>query len=100
MTAPRRRWSFSLKMIFVAMFLLAIPLGWAAYSLHWIRQRHRLMGKYFAEMEIETSPGLAPAPLRLFESWGMETFPVPASATDDEIAEVKRWFPETTVVRQ
>ena len=35
---PPRRWSFSLRMMLVVVTLLAVPLGWVAYQLNWIRQ--------------------------------------------------------------
>ena len=40
-TAPNRRWfRFSLRMLFVVLALVSLPLCWIAYDLHWIRQRH------------------------------------------------------------
>ena len=40
MTAPRRRWSFGLRTLFVVVTVLACLL---AYPLNWIRQRHYLL---------------------------------------------------------
>ena len=43
-TPPTRRWfRFSLRAIFVTLALAAIPLGWVAYQLDWIRQRHAFL---------------------------------------------------------
>jgi hypothetical protein len=43
MTVSRRRRSFSLRTLFVAVTVLAVPLGWVGYQLNWIRQRHELL---------------------------------------------------------
>lgn len=86
MTAPRRRWSaFSLQTLFVVVALLATPLGWVAYSLNWIRQRHEfrehhvalefptvLRGPSFFEME-ECQPE-APGCLWIFGERGQPAF--------------------------
>jgi hypothetical protein len=34
---------YSLRMLFVAMTILAVPIAWAAYNLNWIRKRHDLL---------------------------------------------------------
>ena len=42
--APKRRWfQFSLRTLFVLVLLLAIPLGWLAVQLKWIRDRHEAL---------------------------------------------------------
>jgi hypothetical protein len=41
MTARRLR--FSLRTLFVAMTVLSCGAGWAAYQLHWIRERHAFL---------------------------------------------------------
>ena len=59
---------FSLRTLFVLVALLSIPLGWVAYQLNWIRQRHQ-----FLETKVRTRFGVdlvedkhLPWPLRLF----------------------------------
>jgi hypothetical protein len=47
-TAVNRRWfrfAFSLRALFVVVTVAGICLGWLAYELNWIRQRHALMAK-------------------------------------------------------
>jgi hypothetical protein len=34
---------YSLRFIFVAMTIIAVPLAWMTYSLNWIRKRHNLL---------------------------------------------------------
>jgi hypothetical protein len=63
MNAPqpiRRRWyQFSLRTMFVAVTLVAIPLAWVGYSLSWIRQRHEALqaGRVY---DFSTAHGLQP----------------------------------------
>src|SRR5258708_6091516 len=45
MTAPRRRWSFSLRTLFVVVTGLAITLSWLESQLNWIRERHAVLEK-------------------------------------------------------
>lgn len=42
-TSPRR-FRFGLRTLFVVVLIAAVPCGWVAYSLSWIRQRHELLG--------------------------------------------------------
>ena len=53
MTAPRRRWSFSLRTLFMTVGLLGMALGWAAYQRSWIRARHEFMAAAAAVQETE-----------------------------------------------
>ena len=41
MTAPRRRWTFGLRTLFVVVTLSSAGLGWLGYNISWIKQRHR-----------------------------------------------------------
>jgi hypothetical protein len=43
--APKRRWSFSLRTLFVAVAILGIAFSWIAYELKWIRDRHAFRAK-------------------------------------------------------
>jgi hypothetical protein len=43
-TPPHYRcFRFSLRTLFVTVALAAVPLGWVAYQLNWIRQRHAFL---------------------------------------------------------
>ena len=44
-TAPKRRWSFSLRTLFAAVTVLAVLLGWLVFHFNWIRQRHELLAR-------------------------------------------------------
>ena len=37
---------FSLRTLFVLITLISIPIGWVAYQLNWIRQRHKFARKH------------------------------------------------------
>ena len=37
---------FSLRMLFVAVAVVCIPLSWIGYHLNWIRQRHAFLAQY------------------------------------------------------
>ena len=38
-TAPKRRWSYSLRTLFVVVTILGVCLGWVVHSIQWIRMR-------------------------------------------------------------
>ena len=44
-TKPKRRWfRFSLRMLFVLVTVISVPLGWLGYQLNLIRQREVFLG--------------------------------------------------------
>jgi hypothetical protein len=43
---------FRLRTLLIAIALLSIPMGWVAYHLNWIRERHELLRKYAYPQEI------------------------------------------------
>ena len=102
MIAPprRRRFRFSLRTMFVAVTLLAIPLGWAAYSLNWIRQRHEMLRR--TDIGIVPnfySPRLsAPGGLWLFGETGIQSLHVSAPPyLPEEVDRLHRLFPEAQI---
>jgi hypothetical protein len=67
--APKRRWSYSLRTLFAVVTVLGVALGWGAYSLNWIEQRHSLCGQA-AYMLGGSDDGTAPGLLWLFGEQG------------------------------
>ena len=57
MTPPRRR-SVGLRTMLVGVALVSVPLGWVAYQLNWIRERHR--AAQAAEWALWSDPNAAP----------------------------------------
>jgi hypothetical protein len=112
---PRRRWfQFSLATMFVVVTLTAIPLGWTAYSLNWIRQRRavlaeekihrnphrRILGIWPTEWCRENSPGM----LWLFGEPATELVQIVipdvnniTEAQYKRLAQCERLFPEAEV---
>ena len=69
---PRRRWfRFSLRTMLVVVTVLPVPLGWAAYHLNWIRQRHAALARWDASsLSIDRDDKIPPWQLRLFGERG------------------------------
>jgi hypothetical protein len=87
MTAPRRRWSFSLRTLFVVVTALGGSLGWVTYQFNWIRERHRVLADLPRGVVVTVSDPLAdnadnpnipytkpPTALRLFGEMGVVCF--------------------------
>ena len=106
----RRRWfRFSLRTLFVAVTLLAIPLGWLGYSVHWIRQRHAALaasgpaaGWTTQNMGWEGFPlspeRQAPGLLWLFGELGVSRIHISHGPSDKEVAHLKSLFPEAAIL--
>ncbi len=87
---------FRLRTLLIVIALLAIPMGWWAYQLNWIRQRHKFLESHPMHMTNATVGGHsveAPWQLRLF---GESTIGyIHAPKTD--IPEATLLFPEAIV---
>jgi len=70
----RFRPRFSLRTLFVLIALFSLPLGWVAYQLNWIRQRHAFLsrpdGWSWTGFLGNDGPPSAPWPLRIFGETG------------------------------
>jgi hypothetical protein len=113
---PRRRWfQFKLRTLFVAMTVLRIALGWVAYSLSWIRERHQFLStrrQYFDESLLEQMEAqsifngmshrpvkptvAAPRGLWLFGEQGAARVIV---ITPNDLEAARRLFPEAKIVQ-
>jgi hypothetical protein len=99
---PNRRWfRFRLRTLFVLVSIASVPLGWVAYQLNWIRQRHRFLQRHqqpdyellVTDDEARARTDRFPWPLRLFgeqEKWAVHA---PANEAD----EAAKLFPEADV---
>jgi hypothetical protein len=95
-TLKRRWFQFSLGGMFVVVTVFCVFLGWAIYQLNWIRQRAAWRDSGSGAMrsvQTQRAPGFLAAFGEYGESW-IEI----KNGTDEQIAEVKRLFPEATVV--
>jgi hypothetical protein len=101
MTAPRRRWSFSLWTLFLVVTVACASAGWVAYQLNWIRGRHAALARIgYSDVEFdrdETAPPGLPLGLRAFGEPGWESLPLGRKATMREIRELHALFPEATI---
>jgi hypothetical protein len=93
---------FSLRTLLVLIALISIPLGWLAYQLNWIRERHKMLTQELPREYQEyreynkTQPAIlrpAPWPLRIFGEQGIVVIGVPKSQAE-RAAEL---FPEAAV---
>jgi hypothetical protein len=94
------RWRphFSLRAMFISVLLLALPMGWVAYQLNWIRERHEFIRKYEdgarAKLELRSFPILVPWSLRILgEDQSILFAKVPELSAKD----VQRLFPEARI---
>jgi len=91
---------YSLRLLFVLIALAAIPMGWVACQLNWIRQRHELLAKklprqYASYSQIQ--PGFpipkAPWQLRVFAEPGRNLIGV----IQPDVPRAIKLFPEASV---
>jgi hypothetical protein len=97
-TKLKRRWSrFSLQSVFVLIGVASVPMGWAAYQLNWIRERHEFITNH------SKHPHNPPPPVRLDAQfpWALQLFgekPVSrlwVASSDGEMEE--QLFPEASI---
>jgi hypothetical protein len=103
MTTFRRRWSFTLRTMFVVVTVLCCALAWLVYSMNWIRQR-QLVRNQAHEKRLSVCPGVkecpvsAPGSLRFFGEEGVFWIGTPYDEGSPEILALRRLFPEAGVV--
>src|SRR5689334_14501422 len=85
---------FRLRTLFVLVALFSVPMGWVAYQLNWIRQRHEFFDSYQCRHQFYDGP--TPTVL-----WNLRIFGEKPrhglKVRKDRIAEGKRLFPELIV---
>src|SRR4051812_21088207 len=97
---PRRRWyQFSLRTMFVVVFVVSIPLAWVGYQLNWIRERRSALS-YTDQTKAIPDPFALPVPapgwLWLFGEQGREIIGC-REHTTMTAAELQRLFPESEI---
>ena len=93
-TNPRRRWyQFSLRTMFVLVFVVSVPLAWVGYSLSWIRQRHEALDARLVYDFSDSATTTAPGGLWLFGEQGV--IGILCSPENAELA--RRLFPESSI---
>jgi hypothetical protein len=91
---PKRRWyQFSLRTMFVLVFVVSAPLAWVGCSLSWIRQRHEALDARQVYDSSGSAATTAPGGLWLFGDRGVIT--IFCSAENAELA--RRLFPEALI---
>src|SRR4051794_8113179 len=88
---------FKLRTLLIAIALLSIPMGWVAYQLHWIRQRHGFLQRpkvVSGGDPFTMQPVQAPWQLRPFRESGVERLVVPRQL----VQEARTLFPEVVTV--
>ena len=113
MTASRRRWSFSLRTLFVVVGLLCLLCCWMAYQLNWIRERNlvrREIGDRWrnhiwdghrdgSTTYIPIKPRMpGPWSLRIFGESGGHFWAIGSPETDPELKRIRDLFPEVKIV--
>ena len=95
-TQPRRRWfrlAFGLRTLFVVVTLVAVPLGWLAYSMNWIRQRSH----FNAIIRYERASSPVPGGLWLFGERAAASVMLRSNATEADRAVAENLFPEAEI---
>lgn len=96
---------FRLRTLLIVIALLSVPMGWVAYQLNWIRQRHEFLaenptfpsfddsmeGQSFARFDPP-----APWQLRIFGEPGHDWVGAPKHLTD----RARKLFPEARIPNQ
>jgi hypothetical protein len=99
--APSRRWSFSLRTLFVVVTLAAVPLGWAAWSWKWIRDHHEFLATYTSEsavMYMDEDRNFAPGGLWMVGEQGVNLLELNLENDtpngEQVVDQARRLFPE------
>jgi len=98
-TKPKRRWyQFSLRTMFVLVFLMSMPLAWVGYQLKWIRQRQGFAKRFdgFRQARHSQDDTQPPAPcwLGYFGEEGATRIYCPSAY----VREAKALFPESQII--
>jgi hypothetical protein len=101
MTAPRRRWSFTLRTLFAVVTVLSLVTGWVVYHLNWIRERHRKLES--GNVEFLAQPTTVPLksppwPLAWLGEGGSMNVLQCFDVSDQEAAKIQSLFPECSCV--
>src|SRR5262249_49814925 len=75
--------------------ICALPLGWIAYQLNWIRQRHEFL-RAGDVIYIDTYPTSAPWQVSIFGEKSPGSLRVPSS----DVHGAHRLFPESTIINR
>jgi hypothetical protein len=102
MTTPRRRWSFSLRMLFLIITIVCVLCWWVVRSLDLIKQRHTLLAKdgiYGAQTILPLfSTPISPNGLWVFGERGQKVIRISSQVVSErDVLEVRRHFPEATL---
>lgn len=93
MRSMKLRLQFSVRTLLVLIALVSLPMGWVAYQLHWVRQRHGFIDRFLCWDGNPPQDPDPPWPLALFGEIGMGAIDVPPS----RVSEAQRLFPESQV---
>src|SRR5436190_20732207 len=88
---------FSLRTLLIGIALLSVPMGWVAYQINWIRQRHGFLQRPKVMSGVDPftlRPVQAPWQLRPFRESGVERLVVPRQL----VQEARSLFPEVVTV--
>jgi hypothetical protein len=98
MTAPRRRWSFTLRTLFVVMTVTCIVGSWIGYELRFIQQRRMAIAQTRA-----LKGGSDSGTISFWRLWlGDQAVPqlfLNSGATGADIERLGRLFPEARISR-
>ena len=96
MTAPRRRWSFSLRALLAAVTVCGIVGGWVAYQINWIHRRHAVL-RWSPILVSVRGNKQAPPPLGLFGEAGVAEVITTHDKDAPELSLLKALYPEAEV---
>jgi hypothetical protein len=92
---PKRRWyQFSLRTMFVLVFIVSIPMAWVGYSMNWIRERREWTNRHpFLVGGMFPPRTEGPYGLWLFGEQAVDS----VGCKPSEENEVRRLFPEARI---
>ena len=82
--------------MFVLVTALSLPLGWAAYSLNWMRQRHEARQGLDMGLVPSPAPRSAPAGLWLLGEEGVRSFHM-INSPPERVEVLQQLFPEAEI---
>ncbi len=100
MTAPRRRWSFTLRTLFVVVLVLTIPLAWLHRQKQWAIARDTFRQNSSDDSYWDSDDFGPPFPLSIFGTTGVSSIWLPGNTSAEEVNRAMELFPESKIFVQ